>query len=59
MWLEAKRVPRGPGAALRNTDLGVRAQRHVVMAKVTLVLPVEPYGVQEGAGGWGLTSLQD
>lgn len=59
MWLEAERVPGGPGAALHSTDLGVRAQRHVVMAKVTLVLPVEPYGVQEGTGGWGLTSLQD
>lgn len=57
--LEAKWAPGGPGAASRDTDLGVRAQRHVVMAKVALVLPVKPYGVQEGEGGWGLTSLQD
>lgn len=52
--------PRGvPGAALRGTDLGVRAQGHVVAAKVALVLPIESYGVQEGAGGGGLTALQD
>lgn len=57
--LGAQRVPGGPGAASRDTDLGVRAQRHVVMAKVALVLPVKPYGLQEGEGGWGLTALQD
>lgn len=39
--------------------LRVRAQRHVVMAKVALVLPVEPYGLQEGMRGGSLAPLQD
>lgn len=42
-----------------GTDLGVRAQGHVVVAKVALVLPIESYGVQEGTSGGGLTLLQD
>lgn len=45
--------------ALLGTDLSVRAQGHVVVAKMALVLPIESYGVQEGTGGGGLTSLQD
>lgn len=47
----------GSDGALHRTDLRVRAQRHVVVAKVASVLPVEPHGLQEGVGGGGLASL--
>lgn len=47
----------GSGWGLAGTDLRVRAQRHVVVAKVASVLPVEPYGLQEGTGGGVLASL--
>lgn len=40
------------------TDLGVRAQGHVVITKVAAMLPVEADGVQKCAGGGGLASLQ-
>lgn len=53
---------RGPGAGAgtgAGTDLGVRAQRRVVVAEVAPVLPVQPHGVEEGARRGVPAALQD